>query len=263
MPCKTVTFYHRCIVCGGFLHVPCGIVGVDDRSMCLRCHRVPKSPRKTAPLAVSVTAAINSTPEDQRNTTSAEQTPFSAAAALDSTPADRNTTSAEQTLFSAETEASAAPRPSPPPPPPPPKTTSHKKQKRDGAETRIGLGKRIEVTRGDIFHVLSSNQRQHIPQDIGNSHPLFGKVVGGGRNKTAKKGWDIELDILPMDENKVMNVTRSKLSVLDPGEDENVERHLTQLEKLQQIVSEEEQREKKVSPMNKCQAEFAALSKEV
>jgi hypothetical protein len=121
--------------------------------MCLRCHRVPKSPRKTAPLAVSVTAAINSTPEDQRNTTSAEQTPFSAAAALDSTPADRNTTSAEQTLFSAETEASAAPRPSPPPPPPPPKTTSRKKQKRDGAETRIGLGKRIKVTRGDIFHV--------------------------------------------------------------------------------------------------------------
>jgi hypothetical protein len=66
-----------------------------------------------------------------------------------------------------------------------------------------------------------------------------------------------------MDENKVMNVTRSKLSVLDPGEDENVERHLTQLEKLQQIVSEEEQREKKVSPMNKCQAEFAAFLKEV
>jgi hypothetical protein len=151
MPCKTITFYHRCIVCGGFLHVPCGIVGVDDHSTCLRCHRVPKSPRKTAP---SVTAAINSTPEDQCNTTSAEQTPFSAAAAaLDFTPADCNTTSAEQTLFSAETEASAVPRPSPPPPPPPPKTTSRKKQKRDGAETRIGLGKRIKVTRGDIFHV--------------------------------------------------------------------------------------------------------------
>jgi hypothetical protein len=185
MPCKTVTFYHCCIVCGGFLHVPCGIVGVDDRSMCLRCHRVPKSPRKTAPLAVSVTAAINSTPEDQCNTTSAEQT-----------------------LFSAETEASAVPRPSPPPPPPPPKTTSHKKQKRDGAEIRIGLGKQIKVTHGDIFHALSANQRQHIPQDIGNSHPLFGKVVGGGGNKTAKKGWDIELDILPMDENKTFDTIR-------------------------------------------------------
>ncbi len=96
---------------------------------------------------------------------------------------------------------SAVPRPSPPPPPHP-KTTSHKKQKRDGAETRIGLGKQMKVTHGDIFHVLSANQWQHIPQDIGNSHPLFGKVILGGGNKTAKKGWDIELDILPMDETK-------------------------------------------------------------
>jgi hypothetical protein len=43
------------------------------------------------------------------------------------------------------------------------RTTSHKKQKRDGGETRIGLGKRIKVSRGDIFHVVSPNQRQHIP----------------------------------------------------------------------------------------------------
>ncbi len=42
-----------------------------------------------------------------------------------------------------------------------------------------------------------------------------------------------------------MNVTGSKLLVLAPGEGENVERHLTQVEKLQQIVSEEEQREKR------------------
>jgi hypothetical protein len=71
-------------------------------------------------------------------------------------------------------------RPSPPlpPPSPPPKTPSWKKQKRDGAETRIGLGKWIKVSRGYIFHVLSPNQRQHTPQDIGNSFPLFGKVIG-------------------------------------------------------------------------------------
>ncbi len=88
-------------------------------------------------------------------------------------------------------------------------------------------------------------------------------VIGGGWYKTAKKGWDIELDILPVDENKVMNVTWSKLSVLAPGEDENVEWHLTQSEMLQQIVSEEEEKKKKPSPMSKCQSEFAALSKAV
>jgi len=121
----------------------------------------------------------------------------------------------------------------------------------------------VTVSRGDIFHVLSPNQRQFIPQDIGNSHPLFGKVIGGGGNKSAKKGWDIELDILPCDDNKVINVSRNKLSVLAPGEDEDVVRHLTQAEKLQQITVEEEEKKKKQSPMVKCQAEFAKLSKEV
>jgi hypothetical protein len=48
-------------------------------------------------------------------------------------------------------------------------------------------------------------------------------VISGGGNKTTKKGWGIELDILPVDENKVMNVTQNKLLVLAPGEDENVE----------------------------------------
>jgi hypothetical protein len=72
MPCKTVTFDHRCIICGGFLYVPCGIAGVDDCSTCFRCIRVQKSPRKTVPLAVSVAAAIDSTPAGQHNTTSAE-----------------------------------------------------------------------------------------------------------------------------------------------------------------------------------------------
>ncbi len=91
---------------------------------------------------------------------------------------------------------------------------------------------------------MSPNQRQHIPQDIGNSYPLFGKVIGGDGNKTAKKGWDIELDILPVDENRVMNVTRNKLSVLAPAEDENVEPHLTQSEKLEQNVKEEEEKKR-------------------
>lgn len=62
------------------------------------------------------------------------------------------------------------------------------------------------------------------------------------------KGRDIELDVLPFDDNKVVNVKRSKLSVLGPGDAENVERHLTQAEKLQQILTEEE--EKKKNPPN-------------
>jgi hypothetical protein len=60
-----------------------------------------------------------------------------------------------------------------------------------------------------------------------------------------------------------MNVTRGKLSVLGPEDDENVERHLTQAEKLQQITTEEDEKRKKLSPMVKCQAEFAKLASEV
>ncbi len=53
-------------------------------------------------------------------------------------------------------------------------------------------------------------------------HVLIRQLASGG-NKTAKKGREIKLDILPVDDSKVMNVTQSKLSVLTPGEDENVE----------------------------------------
>ncbi len=77
----------------------------------------------------------------------------------------------------------------------------------------------VKVTRGDIFYVLSPNQQQHIHQDIRNSHPLVGKVIGGGGNKTVKKGQDIELDILLFDDNKVVNVTRSKVSVFGLADD--------------------------------------------
>ena len=63
-------------------------------------------------------------------------------------------------------------------------------------------------------------------------------VVG---KKSAKKGRDIELDILPCDDNKVMNVLQSKLSVLAPGEDEDKDGHLTQSEKLQQLTVEEDE----------------------
>jgi hypothetical protein len=76
--------------------------------------------------------------------------------------------------------------------------------------------------------IVSQSAAAHSPD----TYPLFGKVIGGSGNKAAQKEWDIELDILPMDENKVMNVTWNKLSVLAPGEDENVEKHLSQSEKL-------------------------------
>lgn len=156
--------------------------------------------------------------------------------------------SSEVSLDSAATEASSTPWPSPPPP----KTTDHKKQKRDSTETRIGPGKWIKVTHGDSFHVLSPNQREHIPQDIGNSYPLFGKVIGGSGNKTAKEGWDIQLDILPVGDNKVMNVMQSKLSMLAPGENEKCGATYDSIWKAALDCKWRRGEKKKLSPMNNC-----------
>ncbi len=56
MPNRSVTFYHCCIVCGGFLHVPCGHTDIDDNTTCVKCYPKPnpfggKSPREMASTA--------------------------------------------------------------------------------------------------------------------------------------------------------------------------------------------------------------------
>jgi hypothetical protein len=139
----------------------------------------------------------------------------------------------------------------------PPPTTSRKKQKRDGGDVRIGLGKRVKVRRADLFHTLSGEQRDHIPQDIGNSYPLFGTVIGGGGTKTAKKGWDVSFDIFPAGMKEVSNISRNKLTVLAPGDDETADHHLNQVEELENIRNAAVEEKKKSSPMN--QKKFAAL----
>jgi hypothetical protein len=51
----------------------------------------------------------------------------------------------------------------------------------------------MKVTQGDIFfHVLSPSQLLHIPQDIGNSYPLFGKVIVV-ETRLARKGGTLNL----------------------------------------------------------------------
>ena len=64
--------------------------------------------------------------------------------------------------------------------------------------------------------------------DVGNSYPYFGVVVSGGGNKSAKKDWDVCFDVLPIDENIIENISWSKLSVLMPGDEENMESHQIQ-----------------------------------
>ncbi len=74
----------------------------------------------------------------------------------------------------------------------------------------------------------------------------------------------MRFDILPIDNNVVINIARMKLSVLLPGEDEMVgDRQATQADLLEQVENDKEQQQKdKSSPMVKCQRQFAALSKD-
>jgi len=94
--------------------------------------------------------------------------------------------------------------------------------------------------------------------DVGNSYPYFGVVVSGGGNQSAKKGWDVCFDVLPIDKNIIENMTWSKLSMLMPGDEENMESHQMQHETYQEVKSKKQERAKKVSPQIHSQKRFAA-----
>ena len=87
-------------------------------------------------------------------------------------------------------------------------------------------------------------------------------MIKGGGNKTAKKGWDVKFDILPHKDNIIENISRGKLMVLAPGEDEESFTRASKAEELACIENEEEEKKKKTSLMLKSQREFAALGKE-
>ena len=70
-------------------------------------------------------------------------------------------------------------------------------------------------------------------------------MIKGGGNKTAKKGWDIKFNILPHEGNVIENISRGKLMVLAPGEDEESFTRASQAEERAHIENEEEEKKKK------------------
>jgi len=121
------------------------------------------------------------------------------------------------------------------------KTTSSKKQKSTTTDTQIGIGKRVKIKREQLYHILATqSQRDCHPHGVPLDFNYFGTVVSGGGSKTAKKGWDISFNILPVEDNIVLNITRSKLTLVAPGEDETATPS-TQQECLDKIEEEEEE----------------------
>jgi hypothetical protein len=98
----------------------------------------------------------------------------------------------------------------------PPKTTGRKNDKND--RVKIKIRRRVKMGRFQLYHILTSDeQRKMIPKDIPNKHNFFGTVVSRGNNKSS---WNVRFDILPLDQNVIQNISRTKLTVVNDGEEE-------------------------------------------
>jgi len=63
----------------------------------------------------------------------------------------------------------------------------------------------------------SDEQRDIIPKDIPNKYMFFDTVVACGKSKNYR---NVKWDILPVNNNIIQNITRTKLTVVEDGEEE-------------------------------------------
>ena len=97
----------------------------------------------------------------------------------------------------------------------PPTTTGRSKKVN---RVKIKVRKRVKITRSQLYHVLQSEeQRNCIPKDIPNKYKFFGTVVSRGKGKSS---WNVKFDVLPVNQNVVQNITRTKLIVVEDNEEE-------------------------------------------
>lgn len=72
---------------------------------------------------------------------------------------------------------------------PDPTSRAVKSQKR----LRIGLRKRVKVSRGSLFHLLEYKEQKDAIRQFGNSYNCYGTIKGGG----SQVGWTIDFDVFP------------------------------------------------------------------
>jgi hypothetical protein len=76
----------------------------------------------------------------------------------------------------------------------------------------------VKIPRFQLYHILESNEQHDvIPKDIPNKYMFFGTVVACGKSKNS---WNVKWDILPVNNNIIQNITRTKLTVVEDGEEE-------------------------------------------
>ena len=74
------------------------------------------------------------------------------------------------------------------------------------------------MQRFQLYYILSSD-KQHacISKNVPNDNTFFCAVVSRGGDRSS---WNVRFDVLPCDENSVVNISRGKLAVIQPGEEE-------------------------------------------
>ncbi len=98
----------------------------------------------------------------------------------------------------------------------PPKTTGRKNK--ENKRLKIAIRRRVSIQRFQMYHILSNDkQRSCIPMKLPNNHNFFDTVVSQGSGRSS---WNVCFDLLPCNENIVSNISRGKLAVVQPGEEE-------------------------------------------
>eukprot|EP00957_Ditylum_brightwellii_P059326 4503629-Ditylum_brightwellii.AAC.1 len=72
--------------------------------------------------------------------------------------------------------------------------------------------------RQQLYHILTIEQRERLPKDIGSTYNFYGTVVVG----SLTKGWDVSYDFLPHDNKVVKSLNRTRLAVVKIGEEEKL-----------------------------------------
>ncbi len=107
---------------------------------------------------------------------------------------------------------------------------------------------RVKIPWSQLYHILvTDDQWKIIPKDIPNEFQFFGTVVSWGNKKSS---WNVNWDVLPESDNVIYNISRSKLTVMADGEEENALPDNAKLDDIAMADDEGESPTKEKEPRN-------------
>jgi hypothetical protein len=87
---------------------------------------------------------------------------------------------------------------------------------------KIKKGCRVKIVHRNVFHIATAAQRNRIPFDVGNNYNIYGTVISGS---SGQRGWDVQIDIFPLEAHTIKNIDRKKLTTVAQGEEEKLYDH--------------------------------------